>query len=260
MKTILASLWLLLAWPLAASAQDDLKDVPTASLIDQLTQINKPVVGIAGGGMYDAFIADNSAPYMLSEVLGAPEPDALPAMRELVRRGVGALPDLLNHLSDDRPTQLTVGGNDAFAAELFQTEFEPRVSHDRGKMQWHGASKEFNGPYLVRVGDVCYALVGQIVNRHLTAVRYQPSAIIIVNSPIQMPELAQKTEADWQGVTADQLRTSLTDDFHDAPNFFLADDALRRLRFYFPDTYAGLSGKDADLRKEFEAREAKGEP
>jgi len=41
--------------------------------------------------------------------------------------------------------------------------------------------------YTVKVGDVCYAIIGQIVNRSLMAVRYQPSAGLVINSPIEMP-------------------------------------------------------------------------
>jgi hypothetical protein len=57
--------------------------------------------------------------------------------------------------------------------------------------------KSFDGRYTVKVGDVCYVLIGQIVNRQLVAVRYQPTAGLIVNSPIEVPPLAEKVKNDW---------------------------------------------------------------
>lgn len=98
-------------------------------------------------------------------------------------------------------------------------------------------------------------LIGQIVDRRLTAARYQPTALLFVSSPTESPELAAKVRADWQGATAANLEASLLSDLRTAPNAWFADNALKRLRLYYPQTYAGLDGVDAQKRADFEARE-----
>ena len=87
------------------------------------------------------------------------------------------------------------------------------------------------------------------------AARYQPTAILIVNSPTQSSELAARVRTDWQGVTAADLQTSLLSDLHAAPNSWFADRALRHLRLYYSQSYVALAGDDAEKRDDFEARE-----
>jgi len=79
----------------------------------------------------------------------------------------------------------------------------------------------FKGPYTVKVGDVCYGLIGQIVNRYLIPVRYQPSGILVVNSPLKMPELIKRVKDDWENVT------------------------IKRLAFYYPSKFEAL--KEGEL-------------
>jgi len=125
--------------------------------------------------------------------------------------------------------------------------------------------KAFSGTYTVKVADVCYVLIGQIVNRQLLAVRYQPSGGLIVNSPIEAPSLAEKVRNDWGKADAETLRQSLLEDIGATnqpkrisradytPRF--VNPALARLRFYFPTTYGALQGDDLKKRKEFEGQE-----
>ena len=64
-----------------------------------------------------------------SGILGAPQPQVLPVMRELVRRGVAAMSALLAHLSDDRCTKLVLNKATAqsrLGATWFGNGYEPR--------------------------------------------------------------------------------------------------------------------------------------
>src|SRR5207247_11258233 len=59
-------------------------------------------------------------------------PDAPPQMRELVRRGPLALPELIKHLDDKRLTKLDVGGSPpgspgVFVYKVFGHAYSPRV-------------------------------------------------------------------------------------------------------------------------------------
>ena len=250
-----------------------------AELIDELTQIDEQSLGINSSAIYYGFLADTSTGSFQGGVLGIAPHDASPVLRELVRLGPAALPELLKHLDDKRPTKLTVGnsgradarvGLDFFAFSYFSDEYDPRIFHswtdEERKNAPQSMMKNFHGRYTVKVGDICYVLVGQIVNRRLLAVRYQPSAGLVVNSPIEAPVLAEKTRKDWENTNADALRASLLDDLHGIAkvkpdeliyyNLEIAFPAFARLRYYFPVTYSTLEGDNLKLRREYE-RESK---
>jgi hypothetical protein len=88
--------------------------------------------------------------------------------------------------------------------------------------------------YTVRVGDLCYVAIGQIVNRNLSALRYQPSACLIINSPVATPSLAGSVRKDWGSSNAVQHKQSLIRDAS-APTDDADPGALVRLWLYYPD-------------------------
>jgi hypothetical protein len=48
------------------------------------------------------------------------------------------------------------------------------------------------------VGDVCFVVIGQIVGRSYEAVRYQPTACIVLNCPAHDPKLCAEVRAVWK--------------------------------------------------------------
>src|SRR5581483_10071577 len=52
--------------------------------------------------------------------------------------------------------------------------------------------------YTAKVGDVCFVAIGQIVGRRYQAVRYQPTACIVLNCPTQNPKLCADVRAIWR--------------------------------------------------------------
>ena len=253
---------------------DEYSKKSVTELIDDLTQIGSQLPGINSAAIYEGFIADNSPAHFAMGVLGVAPPKVPLQMIELVRRGPVALSQLIRHLDDRRPTKLEVGdkpsgsqvGVDAFMWESFSSEYDPRAPHwfDETDLKHQPMPMEraFTGRYTVKVADVCYVLIGQIVNRRLLSVRYQPSAGLIVNSPIESPILAEKVENDWGNADAETLCHSLLEDIRatNQPKRIsraaytdrFVNPALERLRFYFPDTYKALEGGDLKKRKAFE--------
>jgi hypothetical protein len=266
--------WLLLGLlVLTASARAETAE----QLVDKLAQIDCPSPGVSDSATFDGFIADEKGSTPTAMLLTEPRHCLPDAERELVRRGGAALPVLIAHLDDKRPTKLVVGNDpsrkDAFfyMAQYYSDEYDAR---DRtvpfiacGAGRSCEDSPSFEGRYTLRVSDICFALIGQIVNRRLNAVRYQPTAILMVNSPIETPLLAERVRRDWAGIDAGSLKPALLSDLHrdhfgaaDAEDEKHAlentwDGALRRLRFYYPDAYAGLTGSDLQKRQAFETRE-----
>jgi hypothetical protein len=247
-------------------------------LIDELVQIDSLAPGIDSAAVYEGFITDGTSTFEMG-TLGVPAPKVPLAMRELVRRGPLALAELVRHVDDKRPTKLQIGninagtrprqvGVSVFSFTYFSDEYDPRVrsraeqiAAQRGRARME---KNFSGGYTVKVGDICFVLIGQIVNRRMLAVRYQPSGGLVVNSPVEFPPLAEKVRADWRDAGAELLQSSLLADIHGANRHVLAtedvDDpltvfpALQRLRLYFPDSYWALTGEDLKKRKAFEAQ------
>jgi hypothetical protein len=252
-----------------------------SQLIEDLGQINSEAPGINSGGMYEVFFAEDKPAKFQGGVWGIAPPTVPDVMRKIVEIGPAALPELLKHLDDSRPTKLMVGtdetsgghesqvGVNSFAFTEFSDEYDPRVQPPFSRGSWKNKPKpmerQFHGRYTVKIGDLCYSIIGQIVNRRLAAVRYQPSAILIVNSPIEAPLLANEVRADWGNADAEFVKQSLLTDIYKAQGarendngwhyILVADGALKRLRFYFPESYAALQGPDIETRTAFEKRE-----
>lgn len=107
--------------------------------------------------------------------------------------------------------------------------------------------------YVLRVGDLCFAAVGQIVNRPLHpasgGLRNQNGARDLrsacVNSPVHSPLLARATREDWAGLTPAAHAASLQ---IDARGYLAAKTdrtldpgGLRRMLFYYPEQGAKLA-------------------
>jgi hypothetical protein len=163
-----------------------------------------------------------------------------PIMAELVHRGVEALPDLLDHLTDARPSKHTVSVP-RHGVAWFSVEYEPRdprsekpsaILDTLRSRPWFGTHGRFQR-YTLRVGDFCFVAVGQIVSRNLCAVRGQPTACMVVNSPVESPALADAVRADWSGLTAAEHERVLRHQAED-PTDPYAPTALTRLIYYYP--------------------------
>jgi hypothetical protein len=240
-------------------------------LVSDLALIDAPAPGLTGMANYSTFMAEDEEPGFSGGVLGVPRPTISPQMRELVRRGLAALPVLIRHLDDRRATKLTIEDSQILTYRVFGEEYDPRTRPACYSACWQDRREEcaacvrerrkqeeqwppIDGAYQVKIGDVCFVLIGQIVNRNLNAVRYQPSGNQYVNSPVERPSLAEKVRADWAGLDAQAHEASLRADVNTHPLF---REALARLRFYYPTAYAALAGDDAKKREKFEVDEKK---
>jgi hypothetical protein len=180
-----------------------------------------------------------------------------PELRELVRRGVAALPALLEHVSDARPTRLVFavrhGRSDSKPTVTFGDTYDSRVLPAPTAM---GVNTKAHVPvpvehgYTVKLGDLCYVAIGQIVNRRLFVFSYtdsgfdehgryksggvvngRPFGFSFVYSPAATPVLATAVRADWTALTARAHADSLRADVKSERN---AAGALVRLFSYYP--------------------------
>jgi hypothetical protein len=224
-----------------APDREKLQDLKTRELIDRLRDISDEGIGTHSTAWAGGFLAIDEEPRFHGGVLGSRKPAVSPVMRELVRRGVAALPDLLEHVQDARPTKLVVGKKEIMAM-WHSDEYDPRHQDPKRRPRGVNTGREADADqmgYTLAVGDLCYVAIGQIVNRNLNAVRYQPSLCLVINSPVATPALAEVVRRDWKGLTAEQHEQSLLED---ARNEWGAA-ALARLLYYYP-----RSGRSQALR------------
>lgn len=234
-----------------AAASTAPANMSVSELIDDLVNIHAPAIGVHPTALCEGFLPVGDTPEFAGGVIGSVPPQAFPQMIELVRRGAASLPLLIDHLADARPTRLSVEGvgGGFFSFACFSDEYDARVTSTPESTP--NVGRDLEGNYTVRVGDVCFVLIGQIVNRNLLAVRYQPTAGLVVNSPIEAPSLVEKVRSDWGATDAADVLTSLLADARSNDDL-LARPALVRLRFYFSDEYqrqraAGLRDKIEEL-------------
>ena len=138
-------------------------------------------------------------------------------LTKLVDQGPNALPYLLNSLDDKTPTKLTIEHSGGFGSMWYDGDDGTRNSITE---------------YTVTVGDLCYVIIGQITNRPYVAVRYQPTACIVIHSPSQDNKLADEIRKRWNSSEPVQmLWESLNEDVSDP---HLQAGAIVRLGHYFP--------------------------
>lgn len=96
-----------------------------------------------------------------------------------------------------------IGANPAMPDELaaIRGAFPGRWPNDPAtEEEWpYRFGAVFPNRHAVTVGDACFAILGQIVNRDFEAVRYQPTACLVVNSPTFDPRIARAVRNQWEG-------------------------------------------------------------
>ena len=170
------------------------------ALIASLTKLDKPDFGLSAtlsGSDFAPVPGQGHAAAMLLTNHGLATASAL---NELVAIGPDALPHLLESLDDQTPTRIVIDHETHFGAMWFDREVgaNPVDPAEKGVLPAAGdpmvASPGIDS-YTVKVGDVCFVAIGQIVGRGYQAVRYQPTACIVINSPTHDPKLCAEVKA-----------------------------------------------------------------
>jgi hypothetical protein len=214
-------------------------DVPT--LIDKLVDVDESDYGYSSTVNGSGFLPLDREGHFEGGMLFQKPPVPSETMRAIVKQGAAAVPHLVAHLGDKRPTRITIT-HSGFLGGLFHGEeydFNPRTIKKAPGSEKNGENErvgpDLPGDHTITVGDLCYVALGQIVNRRFSAVRYQPTAIIIVNSPIASPALRAAVKEEWDGLTPAQHRASLIEDILKPDHEGRRIGACKRLAYYYPD-------------------------
>jgi hypothetical protein len=200
----------------------------------------------------------------LSTIVGArffPPTDARArpsVLLELVKLGPIALKPLLMHLDDRTPTKAVVKREGIITwlqmSRGITDRGNPmnRVEREAVARVPLAAEEDLAEPYKIKVGDICFAVIGQIVGRGYVPVRYQPSGGLVVTSPIESPEIARTIRRIWGGANPRRrLLESLLLDYQTralsglpSPEWSTAsslqEKSAPRLLYYYPGESAPL--------------------
>jgi ankyrin repeat protein len=234
------------AVPQGPGAQGPPRKDAIAALIEKLQDVAEADVGymatVSGSGFLPL---GRSPPGAL--LLGQQPPAPSGALGELVRRGAAAVPQLLAHLGDKRPTRITVKHDFVMGGMFFNDEYDYNARTAKRPPQ--GVNRDLRGgpesprAHTVTVGDLCFVALGQIVNRRFSAVRYQPTACIMVNSPTASESLRKAIHTEWGGLTPERHKASLVRDFVEPDHESRRLGACLRLGYLYPEALEPLALK-----------------
>jgi len=217
---------------------------PAIVLIDQLEELNTQDTGYSGSVSGSSFLPlghRNASALLLSPSTPSRKSNV---MLSLTKLGSKAVPALLDHLDDDRKTKIVIRNNH-FGFFV--------ISQDDGELPNGQGNNPFAAPnqYTVRVGDLCYVALGQIVNRRYTAVQYIPSGNVSITSVPHSKKLRADLNKQWSDFTAEKHFASLEKDLNTKKEKRDDDDAARvgaslRLAYYFPKEFESIAIKQLD--------------
>ncbi len=247
--------------PTPAAVAAHLEKLSVEELIDRLQDLTSTErLPTSGWGIGDPVPGDPPSQRAMGARLFNPKTP--PVVRELLRRGLESLPKLLDHLEDKRPTKIVLSCfAQGSASEYFSNEYDSRFkipakqpkgtipnSFDAGSYCLNatdGFEKVgmWDYRYTVKVGDLCFFIIGEMVNRDLQAVVFRDnSAARRIGSPSRMPALARACREEWAGLTAEQHKAFLVEEGYRQfqPSFEKSPawaplGALTRLYFYYPE-------------------------
>jgi HEAT repeat protein len=230
------------------------------ALIAQLAEIKEPDFGMSATLTGQAFAPVAGHATMQAGLITDHRLKTSDAFRRLVAMGPEALPFLLEALEDKTPTRLKVGLE---IATVFtggtQLEGNPLNASERRLLSQETTTDDeeddfsMQRDYVLKVGDVCFVAIGQIVGRPYNAARYQPTAMIVVNNPAETKVLRERVRALWSSDDpAKKLLNSLLIDYateglfngKNLNNWSEGNDrqveAVVRLLYYYPKETAPL--------------------
>jgi len=169
------------------------------------------------------------------------------ALLKLTELGPHAIPALVKHIDDKRETKLEIKHGGGFGAMWYAEEMPFDSTNEREVNALKKAGIKTDGErgglnnrednissHKVTVGDACFVILGMITNRAYNAVRYQPTACNVVNSPSNSKRLASAVRQLWPDDSASEvLLEQLKNEFNVESQ---KASAAVRLLYYFPDS------------------------
>jgi hypothetical protein len=223
--------------PLPPLGKED--EARIVKLIGNLSEIQSPDFGLSPTMSGSAFApipaAREAAAFLLTDHQLKTSEDFV----ALVKLGPAALPLLLKSLDDQTPTKLVIKHDWLDGVMAFESD--------------DSSPEHLISTYTVKIGDVCFVIIGQIVGAGYQAVWHQPSHNVIISSPIHDTNLARRVRTLWSSANpAQHLLDSLLLDYSlrggshvkSLDGWYVGvaaqSSAAMRLLYYFPQQTTNL--------------------
>lgn len=156
--------------------------------------------------------------------------------RQLVKPGIAALPHLIAHLEDQRPTKIPFEGTDL--ADL-DVKIDRNPWTDKPITGWKPTPGSQMKGNFVLVGDLCYMAICKIVNRtyHARDKNYWAYCY----SPVRSPALRDQIKKTWGSLTQEGHQAALIADFLKPDSEERRIGACKRLAYYYPEALEPLA-------------------
>jgi hypothetical protein len=245
LRQAFAVAFVVFAFCAAAVAEDaPAKDKELERWIEQLAEISKEGFGYSAYFAGGEFLPYKDTGEMNVLVIGKSRATRSDTMRKIVEKGADAVPSLVKHLDDARTIKMEP------VRAMMWMEFADEYDYNRRtrKQKPEGVNRRSHEArkadqpteYAVTVGDLCFVALGQIVNRNFSVTRYQPTGGVIVSSPTYSAALRKVIRDDWTGLTREQHKNMLIDDFVNPDYERRRIGAYWRLAFYYPESVEPL--------------------
>lgn len=172
---------------------------------------------------------------------GAPVDPPLTAYEKLVARGARALPALIAHLSDSRPTKMEPMPGHYDITNAYDRNPRTLPTQPPGTVADHIPSGTSASSHTPMVGDICFDVVGCVVNRDFRAVRGVSGTLFGVpgpwrwlNSPPLSSALREAVEGEWGALDEAGHREALIRDMVTPDTWDRREGAYRLLSLYHP--------------------------
>ena len=218
-----------------------LKEKSTEELIDLVRSIDKPAIGYSLSSSGDVFLPVRNSANMSMGIVGQMDSSPSPVLSEIVSRGAAAIPFLIKHMNDKRTLKLKPMKGmmwTEFSDEYdYNSSFQKPLEDSRSPAQKRFYEAQAPQEHKLTVGDICFVALGQIVNRHFQASRYQPTAGLVINSPSYSENLYKKIVNDYANMTKQEHRQLLLNDVLKSDSVYRINSALMRIHYYYPEDY-----------------------
>lgn len=223
-----------------AYAAQPLSEKELTALIDQLADVSEGDIGYSASMSGTKFLPLEASGNPGSMLLGQRAPQTSDTLKKLVEAGAAAAPLLVAHLNDARETKIKLEHQGFMGTMMFNDEYDfnvrvtPQAPPGINRDDWAGNDKH-PSTHTITVGDLCFVALGQIVNRGFNATRYQPTAIIVINSPTYSEKLRDAITHEWTALTPQKHRAALLADLQKPDCEDRLTGAYMRLAYYYPD-------------------------
>lgn len=210
---------------------------PLETLVDRLVETDKVGFGYSAQFSGSQFLPRKDSGQWQTGIIGAEAPKTSDSLSMIVERGAEAIPVLIGHMDDKRPTKLKPISGMMWMGWRDEYDYNRRTR----KTAPEGVNRKTDGEeshpaeHQVTVGDLCFVALGQIVNRSFNATRYQATGGLIVNSPTYSKRLLDNIKADYAGMSKEKHREQLIEDFKQPDHEDRRCGAAMRLGYYYPE-------------------------